>query len=232
MTNRIDDIFNESHSYRRYLPHIQPINAYYSITCRLYKSLPRIVIENLKIERENFIERLHQIDDPNERNRLTYSFDRSFYRKYDDVLDSVMTGPVWLKDIRIAQIVRDAIHYRDKVIYDLIAYTIMANHIHVVFWLGKNHLVSDKEKGYESKKSKYIVTDVMESFKKFTALRTNTILKRSGRFWARESYDHVLRNQIELKRAVRYVLNNPVKAGLVDNPTDWKWSYCAEEFRL
>ena len=231
MKNRVDDIFNEPHSYRRYLPHIQPINAYYSITCRLNKSLPRKVIENLKNEREKFIERLHKIDDPIERDKLSYSFDRIFYKKYDDALDSILTGPVWLKNVKIAEIVGEAIRYRDKVNYDLIAYTIMSNHIHIVFWLGEEH-ESAKGKEYENTKTKYIVTDIMESFKKFTAHRSNTILKRSGRFWARESYDRVLRNQQEVKRAVLYVMNNPVKAGLVDNPTDWKWSYCAGDFRL
>jgi REP-associated tyrosine transposase len=30
----------------------------------------------------------------------------------------------------------------------------------------------------------------------------------------------------KLEHIIKYVLNNPVKAGLVDDWTKWKWSYC------
>jgi len=41
-----------------------------------------------------------------------------------------------------------------------------------------------------------------------------------------ESYDHIVRNEEELRKTARYILNNPVKAGLCECPEDWKWSYC------
>ena len=43
-----------------------------------------------------------------------------------------------------------------------------------------------------------------------------------------ESYDHVVRDGEELDRIIAYVLNNPVKAGLVKNWRQWKWSYVRE----
>jgi hypothetical protein len=45
------------------------------------------------------------------------------------------------------------------------------------------------------------------------------ILERTGEFWLREYYDHLIRNIDEFERAVRYVGENPVKAGL----KDWPW---------
>ncbi len=37
--------------------------------------------------------------------------------------------------------------------------------------------------------------------------------------------DHVVRDPEEYQRIVAYVLNNPVKAGLVQEWKDWPWSY-------
>ena len=36
-----------------------------------------------------------------------------------------------------------------------------------------------------------------------------------GRFWQRESYDHVVKQEREMERLVACIENNPVKAGLV-----------------
>jgi putative transposase len=47
------------------------------------------------------------------------------------------------------------------------------------------------------------------------------LLERQGTLWQREYYDHVIRDQAELARAVEYIHNNPVKAGL----HDWRWVY-------
>ena len=65
----------------------------------------------------------------------------------------------------------------------------------------------------------------MQSLKGYTARKANHILGRSGAFWHHESYDHCVRNPNEWQRIVSYVLNNPVKAGLVDEWENWRWSY-------
>ena len=36
-----------------------------------------------------------------------------------------------------------------------------------------------------------------------------------GSFWQDESYDHVIRDDNELEILIRYVIENPVKAGFV-----------------
>jgi len=43
-----------------------------------------------------------------------------------------------------------------------------------------------------------------------------------------ESFDHVIRAG-KFDATVRYVLNNPVKAGLVKDWRDWRWNYCRKE---
>jgi len=49
------------------------------------------------------------------------------------------------------------------------------------------------------------------------------ILRRQGTFWQREYYDHLIRNENELQGALRYVAENPVKAGLVNWGWVWVW---------
>ena len=41
----------------------------------------------------------------------------------------------------------------------------------------------------------------------------------------RHECDHVVRDQAELSRIIAYVLENPMKAGLVGPHDQWKWSY-------
>lgn len=65
----------------------------------------------------------------------------------------------------------------------------------------------------------------MQSFKRYTARQANLFLQREGPFWQAESYDHVVRHSAELERVIHYILNNPVKAGLVKQWQDWPWSW-------
>jgi len=54
------------------------------------------------------------------------------------------------------------------------------------------------------------------------------ILERSGQFWEHESFDHVIRLG-KFDATIRYVLNNPIKAGLVKEWREWPWNYCRAE---
>jgi REP element-mobilizing transposase RayT len=66
---------------------------------------------------------------------------------------------------------------------------------------------------------------IMKSLKGYTAHEANRLLGRKGEFWEAESYDHFVRDDTELARIINYVLNNPVKAGLVKDWRDWKWNW-------
>jgi hypothetical protein len=68
-------------------------------------------------------------------------------------------------------------------------------------------------------------TERLVNLKWYTALKANEILHRRGALWQHESYDHLLRDAEALERILQYILNNPVKAGLVKDRRDWKWHY-------
>jgi REP element-mobilizing transposase RayT len=52
----------------------------------------------------------------------------------------------------------------------------------------------------------------------------NQILGRTGQFGFREYFDRYIRDERHFANAVQYIHENPVKAGLVENPEDWPFS--------
>lgn len=135
-------------------------------------------------------------------------------------MDRAETGPHWLADPRIAKLVYDSIRYRDGKVYELDCLTIMSNHVHQVIEplaaaVGQDAILP------------YSISKIMHSLKRYTGRQANLILARTGQpFWQHENYDHVARNEKEYERIIWYILNNPVKAGLVDSWEKWQWSYC------
>lgn len=123
-----------------------------------------------------------------------------------------------MKSDTLAKIVADSLHHWDGRRLELMAYCIMSNHVHVVFRLFD---------ASEIKKPFYL-EQIMHSIKLFSARECNKLLGESGEFWQSESYDRLVRDDEELKRIIRYVLNNTVKAGLCREIKDWKWSYIKE----
>jgi REP element-mobilizing transposase RayT len=121
----------------------------------------------------------------------------------DAILDKAKTGPLWLKEIEIADLVQQALLERYSHLYTLWAYVVMANHLHV--FLKPEHEAS--------------IETITKHLKGYTAREANRLLQRTGSpFWQDESFDHWSRDRAEFVRIVRYIENNPVKAGLVENP--------------
>ncbi len=200
--------------YKRHLPHFQPPGSSLFVTFRLADSIPKVVLERLKREAEARERILKETPDPSERDRLLYEESKRQFGRFDEILDKATTGPFWLGQPEIAAILAEALHYRHGKVYDLDAFCIMSNHAHVVF------APLEKEEG-----NWYALQKIMHSLKRNTARKANLFLGHEGAFWQDESYDHVVRDRQEWERIVKYVLNNPVKAGLVAKWEDWPWTY-------
>lgn len=195
--------------YKRRLPHIQVAGATYFITFRLTNSLPLEALHKLTEERQR-INRLPE--------RQKESAHCAWFTKYDEYLDQALHGNLFLKTEQVAHMVAESILFRDGEVYDLISYCIMLNHVHLVC------TPLEKLAG-----TYYGLTEILHSLKRHTAREANKILQRSGTFWQDESYDHIIRDDAELERIVKYILYDPVKAKLVKEQVDWKWSYCKFE---
>ena len=136
------------------------------------------------------------------------------FQLMDRELDRARYGPTWLKNARLAQIVADSLHHacEELKLYRLCTYVVMSNHVHVLLWPHK------------------LLESITKSVKGYTARECNKALQRTGNsFWQDESFDHAVRNEDEFYRIKRYIEMNPVKAGLVKKPCDWKWSSAAKK---
>lgn len=214
--------------YKRNLPHFQPPGYAFFITFRLHGTLPKEVVNRLKAMREKELKLVAGYDNPKVKREKYSEFKKEYFKLYDNYLDKASTGSSWLKDTRIAEIVKSSIHFRDEKEYDLIAYSIMSNHVHLVVIPIVERIADSLNP--ENKENLYIVTKILQGLKKYTARECNKLLNREGSFWQHESYDHVVRDSKALWGIVDYVLNNPVKAGLVNTWQEWKHSYVNEKF--
>ena len=66
---------------------------------------------------------------------------------------------------------------------------------------------------------------LLRSMKSFTAHEINKRLGRCGSVWQAQYHDHRIASDAQLLMAVRYCLQNPVRAGLVVRACDWTHSW-------
>lgn len=199
--------------YRRHLPHIQAKGYSIFITFRLAGSLPALVIDRLKLEYESEIDRIAS-SDAEMKNELYQKIKNRYFVKFDDIMHED-TRNSWLSNSKVAQNVMGGFRWFEEKYFHLIALTIMPNHIHSVI-IPKNDVQSN---------SPYLLSQILRKLKSKTAVECNKILGRHGAFWQNESYDHVIRNHKELINIVKYIIDNPVKAGLCSSNKEWPWTY-------
>ncbi|MBN1591776.1 MAG: transposase [Candidatus Coatesbacteria bacterium] len=184
-----------------YLPHWTREGATYSVTFRLADSLPAGVFQSWKLEREKIT-----FNAESQNRALTEHEEKRLSELIPEKLEKYLNdghGECWLKDGRIAVIVRDALRHFDGERYEIAAWCVMPNHVHVVVRPKAGHTLSD----------------ILHSWKSFTANRINQVLGRTGAVWQAESYDHLLRDEQDFQHAVAYILDNPRVAGL----ENWPW---------
>lgn len=125
------------------------------------------------------------------------------------LLDGARTGPLYLGRPDIANMVVDALHFRERELaHDLLhEWVVMTNHVHM--------LITPRVE----------VSKLMQSLKRFTARGGNRLLGLTGRpFWQDESFDRLVRDEDEVRRIARYIEMNPVSAGLAETPEAFPWS--------
>lgn len=128
-------------------------------------------------------------------------------------------------DILIEQFKRWQAHFH----FAILGYVIMPSHFH---WLIRVN------------PARGTISAVMREIKSHTAWRMMDMLERSGdttftplfahaaqgsvgqrrQFWMKRFDDQVIRNQRMFMAKLLYIHNNPVKAGLVASPEDFKYS--------
>jgi type I restriction enzyme R subunit len=191
--------------YQRHLPHQVPEGFPIFLTWNLKGSVPREMTERLRRERMR-LQREPRRDGESGAER-TIRHEKLLFAMSDRYLDRATTGPLYLKDHAAAKIVEDSIIFGASERYDLLAWCVMANHVHVLLT------------------PHWELQNVTQGIKGYTAHQINDLQNARGRvFWQDESYDHWARDEEEVLRIIHYIENNPVAAGLCDRPEDWLWS--------
>jgi REP element-mobilizing transposase RayT len=117
-------------------------------------------------------------------------------------------GACYLANPEVAAIIKDHIFRYEQVAYTVEAWVIMPNHIHMAL-----RIMEDSK-----------LSSIIKQFKGASAHAVNKLLQRSGSFWEKDYFDSYARNEQDEANIIRYIENNPVKAGLCQEPEDWQYS--------
>ena len=170
-----------------YLPHRDEPGLTQFVTFRLADAFP----EELRSEWETL---LTIEDDRKRRIELEAYWDKG-------------RGECHLRRPDIAKGVEDSLRFRHDVQYDLRAWVVMPNHLHLLFQVRDVPMCR-----------------LVDAWKGYTAKEANKILRRKGKFWQDGYWDTYMRDCEHEGRTRRYIENNPTKARLVGSPKDWPWS--------
>jgi REP element-mobilizing transposase RayT len=130
---------------------------------------------------------------------------------YHSTLDAWLDkgiGSCWLRNPEIAWHVEDTFMRFDGERYRLLHWAVMSNHVHVMIAQEPGHSLSQ----------------IVRSWKAYTAAMANRILGRKGQFWMPDYFDRMIRDAEHYFYCADYIENNPVRAGLVTRPEEWPFS--------
>ena len=180
------------------LPHRNRKNLVQSITFRLADSLPQ--------------EKLRDLED--EFKTLSKSKRDTLKRiRYDELLDKGL-GCCALNHPEMAQVVLNALHFYNGERYNLLAWSIMPNHVHVLI------------------ETAYDLSKIIQSWKSYTgkwAFANNMkyalgIADDAKQFWIPEYWDRFIRDDAHFDNVLNYILQNPTKANLGESSTASKFT--------
>jgi putative DNA methylase len=183
---------NKPYWHRRNLPHFEGGAIPQGVTFRLHDSLPR----------EKVTEMTESILLPGKA-----AANKEQIRIVNQLLDQGH-GAAWIKNPVVAAIVQNSLLFFNGQRYDLHAWVIMPNHVHVLFTPAES----------------WTLAKILHSWKSFSAREANKVLGRVGKFWQSEYFDRAIRDEKGFSTAVEYIENNPVKAGLCQIADEWRFS--------
>jgi REP element-mobilizing transposase RayT len=119
----------------------------------------------------------------------------------------------WVLLQRVRSIVLECCLHDNGSKFDLRVAVVMPDHVHMIFTPLVNRLAMEI----------YSLAEIMDAVKGASAHKVNKLMGRKGRVWQQESFDHVLRSSENFDAKIVYLLENPVRAGLVELWADYPW---------
>jgi REP element-mobilizing transposase RayT len=177
---------------RGYLPHINLGAHPQFLTWRLADAVPESMIDRWRDE-------LTHLEDKPRSTEMARRIER-----YCDAGG----GECLLRQPCLARIVQETIFFDHARRFDLHAWTVMPNHVHVLL----------------TPKQGVPLAEILRALKGVSARRINDALGRRGQVWQEDYFDRFMRDGEHFERTRAYIQWNPVKAGLCRDPKHWAWS--------
>jgi REP element-mobilizing transposase RayT len=147
--------------------------------------------------------------------------------KLEEYLDRGI-GECRLRDPRIAQLVEDALLHFHEERYELLAWCVLQNHVHVLVHVWQTPLgkLVQSWKRFVATRAEALLTKCHSSTRSNEdadgkVARRRAVFQRQTLQWQREYWDTFMRDREQDRKAIRYIEGNPVKAKLCRMPADW-----------
>ncbi|CAN5321234.1 transposase [soil metagenome] len=113
------------------------------------------------------------------------------------------------------------------------AWCIMTNHLHLIISVKEGFIISDILRDFKKFTSSKIIKAISENISESRKNWVLWILKKAGeknsnnknfQFWRQDNHPEELISNKFKDQKLEYIHKNPVEAGLVDNPEDYRYS--------
>ena len=197
------------------------------ISYRLAGSLPKAIVEKLKHthlqEKEALKNRLQDFTGRHYEEAYReemFLIDARFELATEEALHTIKHGPYHLENELVAnEVINSWCFLKQKGLVYVYAICVMSNHVHVIL---------RAPEGEDS----VPLGPIMSRHKTFTSKACKQVLNLpEGPFWHARYFDLTVRRG-KFERVMWYVLNNPVKAGLVNDWRGWPATYLNPDYDL
>ncbi len=206
-------INEQATAYRRLKqPHYQMIGGIFSVTIRTHDSIPAATIKKLTDRKRQVIQEIEADKLPGKRARKK-DIEWRYYLHLEKLTHARRTQEHLFNNPAAAQAVLGRVKAYAGVYYELVAYALLSNHLHLLLDFSIQ-CPNDWDfvsliPGYRN------LASVIGKIKGGAASDVNKAIGRKGKLWAPGYYDRYIRDQRHFMYEFWYILRNAENAGLV-----------------
>ncbi len=181
------------HTSHHNLPHWHQNGKLQFVTFHLADSLPAGVLERLRAEKKQWLEK-HPIP-------WSRAEEKEYHHRFSQFVDRWLDagyGSCLLRICAAADILEQVLNYFNGERYILHAYVIMGNHVHVLVETGDI----------------YTIQSIMHSWKSFSASAINKAIGRKGKLWMNDSFERMIRDARHYNNVRTYIHKNIMRGGV------------------
>jgi putative transposase len=113
------------------------------------------------------------------------------------------------RDPGVAQFFLNTLRYYKPLLgFKIFSYVVMPDHIHLLI----------------EPNDRYDLSEVMKAIKGSFGRKYLMMRGERGKVWQRQFFEYSVEDEVDLKRKIRYIFENPVRRGIVENEVDYEFS--------